>query len=271
MAQEQSLQAGVQQTWFMFYDINGDPAGVNTTPLTNGQISGSYFLRGIQEAPSATPESDAVPIPGDDTVLGQIIFSSDSPREFVLSFGQRDLVAEARMQSTAVQTVGGIKVGTLDTPDQVLATGALITQSMAIIDGRAAWSGTIYPLVQIQPLGRETSAGRTAGVIRYKGVAQLAFNDTWGTTIVNASGSPISAYSQPFTSFKPITFDALRGDGTLNPVFLLNKAPVSVARTSPFVDKVAVALTSVGTPNARSMTVNGTIGSGRPGVVVYEY
>lgn len=269
MSQEQSLQAGTQQAWFMFYDSNGEPSGSTTTALSNGTSSGSYSLRGIQEMPTGVPEAEAVAIPGDDEILGQILFSSDAPREFIVSVGQQDLIFEAEAQNTTVDTVGEAKMGVIDTSNAVLATGALIVQGKAIVDGLPGYSGWIYPLVQLQPLNRETFAGRTAGVIRYKGVAQPAFNRPWGTTILNKSGSQISAYALPFTTKGgPLTMHAFRGAIT---TMTLDKAPITVAKTTAWSDKIALAVSSVNTPTARLLTLGGASPVNRAGLVVYEY
>lgn len=268
MALDQSLQAGVQQAWFMFYDSNGDPSGKTTTALANAASAGAYRLRGIQEMPTGIPEADAVPIPGDDTVLGNILFSSDAPREFVVNMGQMDLTLDAEMQNSLVETVGEAKMGVIDLSNLVLATGALIVQGKAIIDGLGGYSGWIYPLVQLQPLNREKFSGRTAGVIRYKGVAQPAFNRPWGTTIVNKSGSEISAYALPFTTRGgPLTMHAFRGSITS---FTLDKGPISVAKSPTYSDKVALTVSSISAVT-RLLTLSAAVGGGRPGMVVYEY
>lgn len=270
----QSIQAGTQQAWLCFYDSNGDLSGSTPTALANGQIRGSYRFRGIQSMPTGVLEAEAVTVPGDDTSLGSILFSSDAPREFLINFGQMDLVLEGLLQNTPVEDIAGGKMGQIDTPG-TLATCALIVQSRAVkqnagVAGQAAWTGWMYPYVQIQPLNREEFSGRTAGVIRYKGVAQNAFNNPWGTTIVDSQGSPSSAYARPFAYPYPITMDAFRGDGILDD-FTLALTPINTASTTPYVDKVALSVTSVNTPTPRLMSLGSVPGSGRPGGVIYQY
>lgn len=265
----ESIQAGVQQSWLMMYDSNGDPSGNDTTALANGEHRGSYWFRGIQELPTGIPETDTVPVPGDDGNLGNISFSSDAPREFVVNMGIQNLQLEARLQNTEVETVAGAEMGVIDTPDAILATVALIVQSKAVVSGRASWSGWIYPYVQLQPLNREAFSGRTAGVIRYKGVAQPAFHRPWGTTIRSRSGSDISAYALPFNnSPNPLTMHAFRGPITS---FTLDKTPVSVDKVSVYADRVLLPVSSVNTPTPRLLTLSGGVGSGRPGMTVYQY
>lgn len=269
MANTQSLQAGTQEAWLMFLDSSGEWAGRSTTPLTAAQSQGAYKFRGIQELPTGIPESEAVPIPGDDTILGQILFSGDAPREFVVNMGQQDLVLEAAMQHTNVVTVAGARVGLVDPGTLNLASCSLIVQGKAIIDGLAGWSGWMYPFVQLQPLNRETFSGREAGVIRYKGVAQLAYYYTWGTTIYNDSNTPTSGYAMPFISTGgPLTMHAFRGAITSMTV---DQSPISVAAADAYVDKVALTISSVNTPTPRLVTFSAPSPADRPGRLIYEY
>lgn len=270
----QSIQAGVQQAWLMFYDANGDPSGDTTTALSNGQIRGSYRFRGIQSMPTGVLEAEAVTVLGDDTSLGSLLFSSDAPREFLINFGQGDLDLEGLLQNTPVENIAGGKQGQIDTPG-TLATCALIVQSRAVkqnpgVAGQAAWTGWLYPFVQIQPLNREEFSGRTAGVIRYKGVAQNAFNNPWGTTIVDKQGAASSAYAKTLDYSYPVTMDAFRGNGVLD-AFTLARTPILAASTDAFVDKVQIATLSINTPTARLMTLASAPTNTRPGIVLYQY
>lgn len=273
MASPQSIQAGTQEAWFMFYDANGEPSGSSPTPLSNGQSSGAYKLVGIQTAPSAVPEPNNVPVPGDDGTLGVFSFANADARSIVLNFGQMDLTLEGRLQQTDVETYGNIQTGIIDLTTFVLATGALIIQGRAIkkasgVSGQAAWSGMVYPYVQLMPLNRETWEGQTAGSIRYQASIQPAFNRPWGTTILNSAGSPIGAHGIPFTSSYPVTLDAFRGSLSS---LTLNRTPQTVASTRPFSDKVAIDVTSINTPTPKNLVLATSVGAGRPGVVFYEY
>lgn len=273
MTFKQSIQAGVQESWFMFYDANGDPSGSSPTALSNGTSSGAYKLIGIQNVPSSIPEPTNVSVPGDDGSLGNIPFASDAAREFILSFGLQDLTFEGLNQNTPVEQIGEINMGVEDVSSLVTATGCLIAQSKAVKKdgsgaGNAGWSGRMWPFVQLTPLGQEAQAGRAAGVIRYKASLQPAYNNPWGTTIVDNNGSQISAYSRPFKSSYPVTLHAFRGSITS---FTLVKSPITVAKTKAFSDKVELTVSSINTPTARLLTLSAPVGSGRPGMVLYEY
>lgn len=273
MASPQSIQAGTQEAWFMFYDSNGDPSGNSPVALSSGTSAPAYKLIGIQEAPSPIQESETVTISGDDTSLGAIDFASDAPREMLLNFGLMDLTFEALLQNSLVETYGTISMGLLDTDIPFTAYGALIIQGKAVkktpgVSGQAAWSGWIYPLVQLKPLGRETASGRTAANVRYKAVAQSAFNDAWGTTIVDKNGAQASAYARPFTAAHPITMHAFRGAITS---FTLAKTPTAISTTRPYSDKVALSVSSINTPTARLLTLSAPVAADRPGAAFYEY
>ena len=273
MASPQSIQAGNQEAWFMFYDTNGDPSGNSPVALGSGTSAPAYKLIGIQTAPSPIPESETVTVPGDDTSLGAINFASDAPREMLLNFGLMDLTFEALLQNSLVENFGTISMGLLDTDIPFTAYGALIIQSKAVkktpgVSGQSAYSGWVYPYVQLFPLGRETAEGRTAGSIRYKGVAQAAFNNPWGTTITDKNGAQASAYARPFTAAHPLTLHAFRGAvSTLVPL----RAPAALASTRAWVDKVAVTITSINTPTTPLITFSAPTAAGRPGAALFEY
>jgi hypothetical protein len=274
MAFGRAISAGVQQTQFLFYDANGEPSGDTPTALANGEYKGAYQAVGIQELPTGLPEAEAVTIPGDDSTLGSILFAADAPREMLINFGEMDLDWEALLQNTLVETLGDIKMGLLDTANTILASGALIVQARSVkrssgVSGQAGWSGLIYPNVQIQPLGRETFSGRTAGVFRYKAVAQQAFYKPWGVTISDEVNGDSAAYAIPFTSPYPLTMGAFRGDG-ITTSWTLHKTPINVNKTRPFSDRVALTVNSV-TPSTKVMVLSAAVAAGRPASVVLEY
>ena len=274
MAFKQSLQAGVQQSWISFLDSDNFAIGNATSAITAGTIRGSYPFVGIQEMPTSILEGETVPVPGDDTNLGNFIFASADPREFLMNFGQGDLTLDALLQSTLVETLGNINIGLGDPGSPNYPTVCLIVNSRAIkrdpgIAGQSAWSGFIFPVVQIQPLNRETLTGRTAGVQRYKGVAQAAYNHPWGVTIAEAVNGDVSSFSFPFTSPYPLTLDAFKGDGIVT-AWVLNKTPVDTNGTKAFVERVAATVNSV-VPATKTANITTPVASNGRGVFVYGY
>lgn len=278
MTFQKSLTAGVQNCWLSFLDPFNFAIGNNTSAITPGTIRGSYPFIGIQQMPTGIPEGEPVPIPGDDTVLGSILFDSDAPREFLMNFGQGDQTLDALLQGTLVSSEGRTSIGLIDPAHPVYPTVCLIVQARSIKRdvgqaGQAAWSGFIYPVVQIQPLNRETFQGRTAGSYRYKGVAQVAGHRPWGVTIVDSVDGDDGAYALEFKSPNPVTMDAFVADGIVTS-WVLNKTPAVTAPTTeatrPYVERLLRVPSSV-TASTKTMVLPSAYTSGDRGVVLYEY
>lgn len=273
-----SLTAGVQNCWLSFLDPFNFAIGNTTSTLSAGSIRGSYPFIGIQQMPTGIPEGEPVPIPGDDTVLGSILFDSDAPREFLMNFGQGDQTLDALLQGTLVSSEGRTSIGLIDPSHPVYPTVCLIVQSRSIKRdvgqaGQAAWSGFIYPVVQIQPLNRETFQGRTAGSYRYKGVAQVAGHRPWGVTIADNVDGDDGAYAIEFKSANPLTMDAFTANGVTTS-WVLNKTPVATTPTSeavrPYIERVLSVPTTV-TPSTKTIVQPSAYVTGNRGVILYEY
>jgi len=278
MGFQKDLAAGVQNAWLSFLDNENFALGNAPTAITPGNIRGSYQFIGIQQMPSGIPEGEAVTIPGDDTTLGSILFDSDAPREFLMNFGQGDLILDAYLQGTLVTSEGRTSTGLIDPVHPVYPTVSLLVQSRSIIRtpgqmGQAAWTGYLYPVVQIQPLGREQFQGRTAGSYRYKGVAQAASHRPWGVTISDSVDGDSGAYAIKMDSYSPLTMDAFTADGIVTS-WTLNKTPVVTAPTTqatrPYVERVLSTPSSV-TAATKAMVLPSVFVSGNRGVVLYEY
>lgn len=270
-----SLQAGVRDCWLSFLDPNDNIAiGNNTTAIGAGLIRGSYPFKGIQTMPSGIPEGDVVPVPGDDGLLGAFLFTSDKPREFLMNFGQGDLELDALLQGTKVETFGGMKIGLGDPTNPVYATVSLIVNGRSIIQdgpnkGKEGWASLLYPVVQIEPLNRETLAGRTAGVFRYKATAQAAYNHSWGITLSSlVNGNPAS-YVFPTEQLYPVTQDGFTGNGVVTN-WILNKTPIDTTRTQAVIERVVVPINTI-TPSTKTAALTPAIALNSRGVFVYEY
>lgn len=268
------LSAGVQQTQLLFLDNDNLAIGNTTTAIAAGDIRGAYNMQGIQTAPSGNLEGEGVPINGDDSLLGTIIFSSADPREVLLEFGQGDIGLDSTLQGTLIEQLGAINIALSDPAAPQYPTVCVIHNSRAINrdpgnSGRAAWKSKIYPVIQLQPLEVETLEGRTAASFRYKGVIQQAFNHPWGVTLSNAVNGNLSAFS--FTTYQdyPMTIDAFRGNG-VKTAWVLAKTPVDTNNTWAFVERVALALASV-TPATNTMTSSVAAANNGRGVVFYGY
>lgn len=273
MSFQKKLAAGVQNAWFWFNDSDGFAIGDDTTALTAGTIRGAQRFIGIQQMPTGIQEGEAVPIPGDDTTLGSILFESAAPVEFLINFGQGDQGIDAKLQRTLVETMNRVTLGLVQPGSPDYPSIGLLVQSRSIkrenTAGQAAWSGFLYPNVQLQPLNREQFQGRTAASFRYKGVAQVSQYKPWGVTISENVNGSTEAIAFDLDSTYPLTLDSFKLNAILTS-FTLAKTPVDVIGTQAFVERVAVTVNSV-TPSTRAMVLASAGVSGQRGVVLYEY
>lgn len=273
MSFQRKLAAGVQNAWFWFNDSDGFAIGDNTTALSVGTSRGSYRFVGIQQMPTGISEGEVVPIEGDDTILGGIVFASNAPREFLINFGEGNQAIDALLQGTLVETMNNVSLGLVDPGNPNYPTIGLLVQSRSIkrenVSGQAAWSGFLYPNVQLQPLNREQFQGRTAASFRFKGVAQSSVYKPWGVTISESVNGDTEAYAFDLNSLYPMTLDAFKLNGVLTS-FTLNKTPINTTETLAFVERVAATVSSV-TPSTREMALSSAGTSGQRGVVLYGY
>ena len=274
---DKSISAGTQNAWLSFLDFENFAIGNTPDAMSNGAIRGSYPFVGIQQMPTGIPEGDVVPVEGDDTVLGNFLFDSVAPREFLMNFGQSDMTLDAYLQGTKLSTEGRTQTGLVGPAHPVYPTVALLVQARQIVrtagqQGQSAWMGFFYPVVQIQPLDREQFQGRTAASFRYKGVAQIAGHRPWGVTITDTNDGDDGTYALRANSYNPLTMDAFKQDGIVTD-WVLNKTPVTGAPitdyTLPYVERVLVTPSSV-TAATKTMVLSAGV-AGRRGVVLYEY
>lgn len=227
--------AGNQLAYFGFVDTLGFMTGLSTSAPANGSDSAMWRLYGIQNATPGVPEGEDVTIPGDDDVVATISFPANTTPAFTANFGVADLTRDAALQSTAVLNRAGINFGALQPQDPGYNNGTLIIQARSVSQddadaGLEVWSGTIFPLVVAQPLGRETYEGRAAGVERVKFTAQKAAHFPTGETISETAGFIVGTSKASIITFKsyhPLQFFRITGNNSTD-TFTLPKAVADV-------------------------------------------
>jgi hypothetical protein len=272
-----SIAAGNTYAFMGFIDSNGFMIGSATTAPAGG-AAGSPMIRitGIKTASPTVPEPEVVQVTGDDTLLGEFDFDSLTQRSFTIEVAVQDLATEALLLGTNVETVGEIKLGALDILNAAELNACLIIQSRAKKQdtgsvGQSGWNGVIIPIATVKPLGRDTFAERGPAVFRYFVTPQLAGNNPWGVTILDANAGTTGLRYRPFTAENPITMHAHTGNGSLQS-WTLDYAPISVAKTGLFGGRNVIAVSSVTTsaPYAVTTVATAPIG-GRPLITVYEF
>lgn len=272
-----SIAAGNTYAFMGFVDSNGFMVGSATSAPSSG-ATGSPMMRisGIKTASPTVPEPEVVQVTGDDTLLGEFDFDSLTQRSFTIEVAVQDLATEALLQGTNVETLGEIKLGALDILNPAELNACLIIQSRAKKQdigavGQKGWNGVIIPLATVKPLGRDTFAERGPAVFRYFVTPQLASNNPWGVTILDANAGTTGLRYRPFTAENPITMHAHTGNASLQ-TWTLDYAPVSAVKTSLISNRVALAVSSVSTTAPYSVTTSASAPiTGASLVTVYEF
>jgi hypothetical protein len=272
-----SIAAGNTYAFMGFIDSNGFMVGSATTAPASG-AAGSPMIRisGIKTASPTVPEPEVVQVTGDDTLLGEFDFDSLTQRSFTIEVAVQDLATEALLLGTNVETVGEIKLGALDILNAAELNACLIIQSRAKKQdsgsvGQKGWSGVIIPIATVKPLGRDTFAERGPAVFRYFVTPQIAGNNPWGVTILDANAGTTGLRYRPFTAENPITMHAHTGNGALQS-WTLDYAPISVAKTALYGGRNTIAVSAVTTTAPYAVTTVATAPIGAlPLVTVYEF
>lgn len=217
--------AGNTHNYFGFVDSGGVLTGENVSAPAQNVLSPMRRLLGIQSASPGVPEGEDVGIDGDDGTVGTISFPANTTPAWIANYGVEDLETQAALQETLVWSLAGYQHGALQPADPGSPNGCLIYQSRAISKddgdtGLAIWSGTIYPLVTTQVLGREAFEGRAAAVYRLKFTAQIAGHHPSGITIAASNLGTTGATGIPFRGRYPMVFDRYTGNGAATSVTL---------------------------------------------------
>lgn len=276
MAPIKTAAAGTRLAKFGFIDTTGNLMGGSTSAPANGSGSGMLKLVGIQEAQVGIVEGDTEDVPGDDGIIAQFLFAPNELPKFVANFGARDLTQDALFQSTLVEQLGQINIGVYQPNNPVYPDGCLIIQGEAKSkdsgsDGTKAWEGFIIPVVNVQPLGRETFSGRTAAVNRLKMVTQLASKKPWGVTITDAVNGTDGAPILPFTSDNPINMHRYTGTGAGGQSVVLDETPVSLARIVIHSNTALLTATTDYTLSNKTITFVTNPAAGAKVIVLYEF
>lgn len=205
-----------------------------TGATANASVEGMRNILGIKSASPGPVEPEAVNITGDDTVLGAIDFGPNEVPTFIMETGAFDLDTQAKLQSTLVETLGDIRLGTLQPNNPEYVDIMLIIQAKTkskdtATDGTKQWSGMIIPVAAAVPLGRAEFSERAPAADRYKVTVQVASRKPWGVTITDAVMGTTGAPLIPFTADNPLTMHYLVGNGAITTI-VLDKTPVSLAK-----------------------------------------
>lgn len=270
------ISAGAQKSWIAFVsnDKNIITGGTTTAPIA-GAVSHGIPLIGVQTVPTGIPEEEVVSVLGDDDVLGSFQFDSTTPTTFIVNTGEQDLLKDALLQDTLVETIGNISVGAIRPLGQTLPDVMFIAQGRAKdtgANGAGGFVAYLYPRCTIKPLGRESFEGRAPASFRYQVVAQPANNKPTGTTFTNTLNGFEQTNVMELKTNYPIAPVRITGDNSTL-TFTLDKTPSTVAGDSIVAVNAVQQPTSAYSFSASNKTITFAVApaSGVPVVVLYGY
>jgi len=265
MAPNKNIQAGTQYAFWGRLDSDARFTDITGSITTSSQLKGMQRILGIQTANPSPGDTTEVPVPGDDGIMGQFVFEPATITAFTIQTAVFDLVQQAVLQDTLVESFGDGYLGMMQPNSPNFIDICCIIQGRAKSQDAAnrgvkAWAGYLVPLAQGIPQGRETFAGRTAGFDRIKVGPQVASKKPWAVTITNAVNGTDGAVLIPFSFDNPITLVAGVGDGaTLTFTLPEGITPISAAK-SPFI--VGTAPITPASVNVANRTVTFSVAPG---------
>lgn len=274
MARRKLIAAGNRFTYGGFIDDNGFFVGSSPTAPANGASSGAFQIEGIKEASPTIPDSDVVPVTGDDVLLGEFDFDPIANRRYIMTYAVENLDILAAIMGVNVVNIAGADSVMLDVDEMPEYNLRFIHQSRAKaqdtgVKGQAAWDVLVVNLAAARPLGRQSFSERTAAAFRMSVTPQLASYRIGGVTIATATEGVLAARYQKFQSQYPFYLQAYTGDGTANPITLL-KTPVSTSDIAIFANRVNVGIASINT-STPSVTPSSSIAAGARVEIFYQY
>lgn len=224
----QWVMAGLDRVEGMVLDSSGNICGTTSTAPTGAAGSNGFRILGAKEAPVSAPDPTTVPVTGDDNYIAGFVFASDAVRSFILTAAVQDLNVAQYMGSGNAYAIGNSQVGFVDGQPfgpinvALLFNSQLKSQTPGNV-GQGIWGGIIVPRAQGIPLGRQTSAERAAGIMRYSFTFSMADRFPWGETfnssvhgVSQSSHMPWSANNRKawfratgnaaLTTFGPLTY-----------------------------------------------------------------
>jgi len=269
------VSAGYRLAFYGVVDSDGYLIGGDGVAPVAGNVDGKPMLRllGATTAPVQVPESESVPIPGDNAVLAQFLFPAGNLPAGIIEFSVRDLVFEAIANGALVETLGTDSYAIEDMPDfnPVNLTMLLTRNSLQYSSagkGQARWESKIIHNAVVTPLGSNYEI-KAPAVYAYGISINKSDRRATGQTLTLAQMGTKTSVSTTHTTTNPLHMVAYTGDNTAV-TFNVPFTPLSVAKTKVYVNGVGVTVSSVSTAN-KTFTLSSAPATSAKIVALYEY
>lgn len=259
MTEAARIAAGYDYTFYGVRNSDGYLQGNDGTGAAAGNTNGQGMLRleGGRTIPVSIPQDEVVTPTGDNEPTVSFTFPSSNLPSGILETASKNLDFEALCQGTKVETVGGLSVG-LQGPsgstkeNMVLLLMRQAKKWAAGVRGVAAWECQFVPSCEISPLGGDWTE-RQFSPYRYGINISKADRFPWGATYTEAVHGATSSALVPIFSDNPIQLHAFQGNGSQD-TFILDVAPISLAKTYVYVNGVKQVPTTQFTLSSKTVT-----------------
>lgn len=278
MARRRYISAGTKFNQFGFIDENGFFIGANpTAPSAGATVSNARQLYGMKNAAPTIPQSESVPITGDDGKLGEVQFDSIETTQYTATMAVEDLDNEAALSGTIVVDYGDIQELATDIQSNpfynILVLHAGRANAQDDPKGLGLWTTYIMPLATAQFLGRDAFAERAAGTYSMSIVRQKASYNPLGYTITEARNGTCASGIMKYTSKYPLALASFTGNAVATAFTGLEFDPISASNGSTLVavDRVTASVSSVQTGTIKGFTLGSAPRNGGRGIVLYQF
>lgn len=256
---EARIAAGFDFIFYGVRNVNGYFQGNDATGAAAGNTNGQGALRleGARTIPVSLPQDDVVTVTGDNEPKVSFTFPSANLPSGILELAVRDMDFDALVQGTKIETIGDLSVGTLQPsgaskPDMLLLLMRQAKKWDSGVRGVSAWEVLFVPSCEITPLYADITE-RQFNAYRYGINISKADRFPWGATYTEiVHGTPSSALV-PIDSDYPIQLHSFQGDGAQD-TFILDVAPISLAKTYVYVNGVKQVPTTQFTLSSKTVT-----------------
>lgn len=270
------IAAGFDRLEYHMLDANGIAAGASGSLSAGATGAPAGRMRGVKTSDINIPEPDITNITGDDSPLGNFIWSPTTLPGFNIDVAVADLQDEGYFQGTIPENSGDMTFGVWQPKEQEFPDFCLIGVSrakskMSGTDGVSGFSGIVIPKCNVVPLGRVSFTEREGAVFRYRVAVNMSDAYPWGQTLKTAVQGTQGGAVFPWTAENRITMHAWTGTGAVT-TFNTQETPASSSANKMriFVDSVINSGGLTITPASKSVLISPTPGSVRV-VGVYEY
>lgn len=270
------LGAGVQLAQYARRGSGGLSRGsANLQTTDTGTVSGMARLVGVNAVPSQVPDTNKVPVQGDDIELAKFQFDSGSP-EFTLAGAVLDQNFMAAATGRPIYAPGSGPWDMIGIRNDQIVFNDLIMlfsqQGNSQESGNVGASGFNHLLVlnaQVKPLGMNQMNYQAASLAQYGAVVNFSDVTPWGEGIDDTVFGGSKENALWFHTTYPFTICTVIGDGTTTAI-VLPVAPIDVAHTLAFdQDGSALTVSSV-TPATKTVTLSAAITSGHIAQILLE-